>query len=405
MTTIGADNNILDHTQQLGTIVRSNQTIRRHVQLTVNDFLNVRDKLLDELKKHKLDQVDQLKPFAKTMDIQTLNKQVTSEKVQLALCGENSSGKTSFLHMLLKIGDILPSGVGPVTGRIIKLTYADAKNSCIRVFKSFDDSLEKSKSRVLQKIELSSFFTSNDLTHFDEQGLMDAADWSGIMRVLEEHVQRPSGIDVRSDEFAEWARHFVEICLPSPTLRWNIDVYDTPGFLYNDADVLKEILRNLVSRVHPTLVFLYDNPATTDDTNNCYLALKNALKQSDTSNIFYLNTKADIGQMPNVTQKTTMEQFKKILNEQQAARYDQLKTAPCLGKDNLSGLPKSVDECNCFDICSVVSHDDELGAYMNDCAIRRLIQFVANSDLVIAKRVTSLVLPAVEAFFRFSSNN
>lgn len=399
MLTSDTTTNTLDHTQQIGSIIRSNQAIRQHVQLAVNDFLKVRKKLLDALKTHRLDQIDQLKPFAETMNIQTLNKQVTSEKVQLALCGENSSGKTSFLHTLLEIGDVLPSGVGPVTARIIKLTYADAKDACINIFKSFEDSLQGSKSAVLQKIDLSSFFVSNGQTESDDENSLNDVDWIGIMDVLKEHVQRPTDKDVMSNDFAEWARHFVEIRLPSPTLQWNIDVYDTPGFLFDDAPVLKEILGNLVSRVHPTLVFLYDNTTTSDDMNNCYLAMKSALKQCDSSSIFYLNTKADIDHMPNVTDKTTMEQFQKILAEQRATRYDLLRAAPCLGKDNLSGLPKSVDECNCFDICSVISHGDELGAFMNNCAIRRLIQFVANSDLVVAKRITSLVLPAIEAFF------
>ncbi|CAF2838614.1 unnamed protein product [Rotaria sp. Silwood2] len=399
MATNDANSDALGHTQQIGTIIRSNQAIRRHVQLSVNDFLDVRKTLLEELKTHGLDEIDQFKPLAETMNIQTLNKKVTSEKVQLALCGENSSGKTSFLHRLLQIGDILPSGVGPVTARIIRLMYADPKHSCICIFKSLEDSLQGSKSKIVQKIDLSPFFTGGDQTQSNELGSLDNTNWDGIMYVLEEHIKRPVEKDISSSDFADWARHFVEIRLPSPTLKWNIDVYDTPGFLFDDAPVLKEILSNLVHHVHPTLVFLYDNASTTDEMNNCYLAMKSALKQFDSSSIFYLNTKVDIDHMPNITQSTTLEQFKKILAEQRSTRYDLLKKAPCLGNDNLIGLPESIDDCDCFDICSVLSNADELGAYMNTCAIYRLIQFVANSDLVVAKRVTSLVLPAIEAFF------
>ena len=373
--------------KQLGSIIQSNHYIRHRVQHTVNQFLRLRLNLLEQLKSKDLNNInEEFAPLINAMNVETLNQQVTSDKVQLALCGENSSGKTSFIHLLLRIGDILPADIGPITARIVKMAYAPAKQACALVYPS----LEASFTRTLEvTVDLSGFFKDED-----------KPDWKGISKALEKHVRRPKDMKVDSDEFAVWAKHFIEIRLPSPILKLGIDVYDTAGFRFRDAQILKTCLFDLVRLVHPTIVFLYDNPSSTDETNECFREVQRTLKGLDPTNFFFLNTKADIGGIHGIKKIKTIEQFIQLAQNERIKRYNILLKTPSMANGNVGGLPKSFDKCHCFDMCS--SNSEELipfGPIMNRMAIRRLIQFVANSDLIMAQRVSSLVLPAIEAFF------
>ena len=376
--------------EKLKDILQSNNFIRRRVQESVNDFLQIRRDLLTLFNTKSLDNISNVfAPLVDAMRIEILNQQVTSTKVQLALCGENSSGKTSFIHLLLGIEDILPADVGPITARIVKMTYAKAENACAIIYPSLEDSFNN---KIDTLIDLSSFFILNE-----EQ---DEPDWEGITNALAIHVKRPTEMDVNSDEFAKWAKHFIEIRLPSSTLKLGIDVYDTAGFRIRDAQILKDCLYDLVRLVQPTLVFLYDNPSSTDESNDCFLALKDALKHLDSSNIFFLNTKADIANMTGADKIKTKKEFIELFNNERIKRYGLLLKTPGMVNSITGGLPKSFEKCNCFDMCSVNSQAiPPWGPMLNENAIHRLIQFVANSDLIMAQRVSNLVLPVIEAFF------
>lgn len=270
--------NALNHEEKLGRIVQSNHYIRHRVQQSVNEFVHMRENLLSQLQSKKLNDLsDEFSPLLKSMDNTTLNKEVTSNKIQLALCGENSSGKTSFIHLLLGIGDILPSDVGPVTARIIKLTYAKGEQACAIIYPSLEASFEN---KIDIQIDLSKFFIINNED--------DEPDWNGIADKLGDYVRRDKKLDIHSEEFSQWAKYFIEIRLPSPILELGIDVYDTAGFRIRDAKILKDCLYDLVRRVQPTIVFLYDNPSSTDETNDCFLAVKDTLKHIYTSDIFFL---------------------------------------------------------------------------------------------------------------------
>jgi len=372
---------------KLENIIQSNHYIRHRVQESVNEFLHIRQTLLSQLQNNKLNNIsNEFAPLIDAMCIETLNQQVTSNKIQLALCGENSSGKTSFIHLLLGIGDILPADVGPITARIVKMTYAIAEEACAIIYPSLQESFNKTNGN---RIDLSSFFILNEED--------DEPDWESIADTLADYVRRPKDLDV--EEFSIWAKHFIEIHIPSSILKLGIDVYDTAGFRVRDAQILKDCLFDLVRLVHPTLVFLYDNPASTDETNDCFLALKETLKQLDSSNIFFLNTKADIDQMSGINKSTTEKQFYEFLKDERIKRYNLLLKTPGMVNAMTGGLPKSFDKCHCFDLCSVNSEHHKFGQIMNKIAIQRLIQFVANSDLIMAQRVSNLVLPAIEVFF------
>jgi hypothetical protein len=378
------------HEEKLGSIIQSNHYIRHRVQESVNEFLNLRQNLLRQLQTKELNNISKdFAPLIDAMQVETLNRKVTSDRVQLALCGENSSGKTSFIHLLLGIRDILPADIGPITARIVKMTYAKPEEACAIIYPS----LEASFNRIIdQQINLAPFFIRNDGK--------DEPDWEGISKTLDEHVRRPKGLDVKSEEFAIWAKHFIEIRLPSSTLKLGIDVYDTAGFRRRDAQILKDCLYDLVRLIHPTIVFLYDNPSSTDETNDCFVELKNTLRHLDSTNIFFLNTKADIDKMPGIKKVKTEKQFVDFIHNEQIKRYGLLLKAPGMANGMIGGLPKSFDKCHCFDMCSVYSQRViPYGPTMNKTTVQRLIQFVANSDLIMAQRVCNLVLPAIEAFF------
>ncbi|CAF3086238.1 unnamed protein product [Rotaria socialis] len=375
---------VYSHEKKLQTIIHSNHHIRNLVRRNVHHFLSLREELLDNsIIQCLMASDDPQSPLIDTVRIEQLNARVTSDKIQLALCGENSSGKTAFLHAFLNIGKILPSGDGPVTARITKLTYAVPGEACIRIKKSL-----RNHTLIDDEINLSTYFSS------------EKPNWMGIGRALAKHVKRPEGIDEKSLEFAEWARSVVEIHIPSSTLALGVDVYDTPGFLSDDAPVLKEILHDLVELIHPTLVFMYANPSTDDATKGCFLAVKTALHDIDEMSIFFLNSKADLTRMPKFKQGMNENEFLTILADERIQRYKLLLDAPFLVNDKLEGLPISVDQCQCFDLCSVNSQSIKPhGPTMNEATIRRIIQFVANNDLAVAKRVCKLVLPAIDSFF------
>lgn len=104
--------------------------------------------------------------------------------------------------------------------------------------------------------------------------------------------------------------------------------------------------------------------------------------------------------MPGINKIKNQQQFIDFINNERIKRYNLLLKTPGMANGIVGGLPKSFDKCHCFDICSVNSEIlRPYGPIMNKNTIERLIQFVANSDLIIAQRVSNSVLPAIEAFF------
>jgi tRNA A-37 threonylcarbamoyl transferase component Bud32 len=371
-----------DH-RELTRIIVNNHRVRQIVQQATNEFLSLKNDLLQQMQKKKFDERVEYKSksLIDILQIQSLNKQLPVDKVQLALVGGNASGKTSLIHHLLESEPFLPSDVGPVSARIIRLKYADSIDACLYVYPSLKD---QHKEPGVQ-ISLSEYFAGSE------------PDWNGVKDSIKPHVQRPNPeeIEKTSKEFAEWAKYFVEIRIPSNFLKLGIDLYDTPGLLYSDPPVLKQNLYNLVKEIIPTLVFMYENPSVNNDTKDCFLALKEALgKQLDDTSIFFLNTKVDIGTIIPEDVNINDEEFEnKILINVRQERKDLLLKAP--------GMAQQLSVDGDFNIISVDSQWDPRGIKMNQLTINHLIQFVANSDLKVAKKVSKLVLLVINSFFDF----
>ncbi|CAF3975698.1 unnamed protein product [Rotaria sp. Silwood1] len=372
-----------DYTE-LTDIIHNNHRIRRKVQEATNQFLASQNELLQQLQKETFDKTisDKFDLLIDTLNIQSMNEQVVADKVQLALVGENSSGKTALIHYLLESDSFLPSYVGSVSARIIRLTYEDAANACLRVYSSLKD-----RHKEPYEVSLSEYFSEPEPV------------WGGVRAKIAEYVTRPKleENEKHSEIFADWARKFVEIRIPSMFLKLGIDLYDTPGLHYSDPSILEQNLHDLVETIVPTVVFTYENSAITSATKDCFLALKKALgkKLGDTS-IFFLNTKTDIGMIISANSPISTEQFEKtILVDARKKRKDLLLKVP--------NLAQQIFESSEFDIISVKSQLHPLGIKMNQLTINHLIQFVANSDLTIAKHVIEMVLPVINLFFDFAS--
>ncbi|CAF1303565.1 unnamed protein product, partial [Didymodactylos carnosus] len=379
---------------ELARIIQSNHYIRKTVQDATNKFLTLQNDLLKSMQVQRLDTItveQNAQPFFDAVEIRSLNEQVTSDRVQLAFVGANSCGKTSFLHLLLRSGSFLPADVGSTSARIIRLTYATVRDACLIVYPSLDNK------EVIVQVSLVEFFIDGQ-----------KPDWDGVKTAIRVHVERPDTENIKphSNEFAQWAKYFVELRIPSSFLKLGIDIYDTPGLLFSDPLVLKENLRELVELVKPTLVFMYDNAAVSSDSQDCFLAVKDALGQLADTSMFFLNTKADITVIladadPN-GEGIEDEKWPEILLAERQTRYNLLLKVPSMASEFPGGLPESFAKCHCFDIVSVHSDLDPLGSEMNRTTISRMIQFVANSDLKIAKKVSQLVLPVIDAFFDFA---
>jgi hypothetical protein len=209
-----------------------------------------------------------------------IKQHTVNQQPALTICGPNSSGKTAFVQHFLQIGEIFPSDVGPVTVRIVKLTYSTAKNAYAHIYSSLEDRL--TEKQPLKTVKLQEYFQ-------DEE----SPEWENIAEILKEEFIRPE--NQNEMEFSNWAKAFIEIGLPSPILQLGIDVYDTPGFLSNNRDeILNKNLHELIKSIQPTLVFLYVNPAISETDKNCFLSIKQALGTLENISIFFLNTKADV---------------------------------------------------------------------------------------------------------------
>ena len=372
-------------------IIETNRQIRQGIYEQIGSFLILKNELMEKLQAEQINGnpiIQNNAKFFDTTQIETLHEQIPSSRIQLALVGSNSCGKTSLLHFLLRSGNILPIDIGPVTARIIRLTYADANHAGLYIYPSLNDRT------IHQEVPLTTYFTNSS-----------EPNWDGIRTAIEEHVTRPDpkNIPSQSDAFAKWAKYFVEIRIPSSFLKLGIDLYDTPGLLFSDAPILKINLCQLVKSIKPTLVFMYENASITSDTRDCFLAIKQAIGPVSNLNIFFLNTKADIESIIADVDPDNLgiddERLSQLIFEERQRRYELLLNISSIINEFPQELPSSIRQCPCFDLISVHSDLDSLGAELNTRTLHRLIQFTAHADLRIARQVSSLVMPMIDAFF------
>ncbi|CAF1353498.1 unnamed protein product, partial [Rotaria sordida] len=300
--------------------------------------------------------------------------------------------ENALVHRNVVLSNILPSGIGPVTARIVQLTYAPAEQAFFRVYET---------------IEKASVQCEGDLSHLFENQLQP--DWAGVTDVIQPHVKRPSYIDEKSPEFNEWAKCFVEISLPSKVLALGIDIYDTPGFLSDNREqVLTDNLHKLVKRIKPTLVFLYENATISDTDKNCFLAMKNALGSMERVSVFFLNTKADCISIANDyyldddPENVTPDLFYDKLREKRQHCYDLLLRRREMANEVLGGLPKLVDECSCFDICTVPGDLDSWEEYsnlINTSSFQRLVEYAVKAYSAPTLTLARDILSTIDDYF------
>jgi len=286
-------------------ILESNKNFKENVINITREFINVKNDFLSQFPDLSLDR-EQTEKTTKGLENanEELIKQYTiNPNPALTICGPNSSGKTAFIQHFLQIGQIFPSDVGPVTTRIVKLTYSSANNAYAHIFSSLEDRL--TKKQPLITIKLQEFFQNEE-----------SPDWKNLAKILKEELTRPENLN--ETELDKWAKHFIEIGLPSPTLKLGIDIYDTPGYLSNNRDeILNRNLYELIKSIQPTLFFLYVNPAISETDKLCFLSIKQALGTLENISIFFLNTKADIvtilkNERVNIKRDVSLDKFEEV---------------------------------------------------------------------------------------------
>ena len=366
-------------------IFQSNNTVQRSTRILVTEFRDVQKKFVRDvasaytrlgtmkdlvnifLPEDKMAILDQFKPFGKP---------------QIVVCGHSSSGKTSFIHELIQCGTFLPMDTANVTSRIVQLSYASADQACLLVHKSDVDF-----SLVSDRVDLSHFFS--DISS-------ERRDYSNELReTIKQHLVRrnDSQISIASDK---WASHMVEIRLPSPFLRLGIEVYDTPGLNITDSPILVQNFQTLIETRHPCLLFLYDNATMSDDARNCYERLKLSLRNVPNIGIFFLNTKVNVSPML-LDEMIHRDQFDDFLEHKRTRRYELLKNVSPISNE----LPRTLAECDCFDIITIEPYKHELITIMKKNTIDRILHFAAEHAFRSTRQVSDIMLDAIDAFFDF----
>ena len=377
-------------TEKYRTILERNRGIKRRIQRLTDEFRNFQTDFLRELRDVPKTNVDEEYDF-KNFSL-GLENPFDDDRLQLAVCGPNDSGKTSFIHRFAQIEPILPAKAGAVSARIVKLTYTSANKACLKIYSSIKAGLDQEEAEF--HLDLSSFFKPST-----------NPDWPGIRQKINIHLERPNNLS--EDEFTQWAKSFVEIRLPSPVLELGIDLYDTPGFLFHDKLVLKDNLFSLVGLVQPLLIFMYANSSVDNDAHECFLALRSTLGQLRQSAIFFLNTKQDVtnlfeGVGINQSQRHlfTEAKYREILPDEWNKRVNFL--CNHLVMRNYLHREKTVDN---FDMCSLPlarSALRECANFITDRAILRIIQFASRLDLEKSCAIVKRILNSIESFFQFS---
>ena len=379
--------------QQIIEILQSNSTIKKSTLKTIQEYLTLQNQLFGRLSRiiEKLNTVKEVANiFLSEEQCKFLDEFKPNEKVQLAICGYNSTGKTTFVHYILGCGNFLPSGVGAVSARIVKFSFSTANEACLIKNTSELDSEEQE-----EKVDLSSYFTSP----------MTKANAKVLRETVTKYVARPN-IDQRSDAFAKWASHLIEMRIPSSFLKLGIDIYDTPGFLGNDPPILAENLLKLVGSIRPSLIYLYDNPTVSDDSRKSFEQLQLALRcHCQGTAVFFLNTKADVLTIRNDTDddsdEITADTDDRLLNHEREKRYQLLLQVNEMSNALSDGQQLPLDQCDRFDIFSSQGSTDPMESKMKTHAINSIIQFAAKHDLRSTKQVIKILLGTIDNFFDF----
>jgi GTPase SAR1 family protein len=207
------------------------------------------------------------------------------EQVQLAVFGCSSSGKTSFIQQFLGIDAFLPTDIGSATNRIVQFSYAPAEEATLLIHEGGVDS-----PAIGDPIPLSEYFIATYPMAASDR----AQRLKRLKRVVAQYLSCPVNLDRSSNGFEQWASQVVEFRIPSQTLQLGITVYDTPSFFSRDPPTFIENFRNLIKARRPSLLFLYDNASVSDDSRECFNALKFSIIDKADINIFFLNTKVDV---------------------------------------------------------------------------------------------------------------
>ncbi|CAF3876527.1 unnamed protein product [Didymodactylos carnosus] len=370
----------------------TNNLIKKSTLRTTREFLQLQQNILEKLT-NIYENLTTIKDTAHTFLDDGKQKIIEEykpyDKVQLAVCGYNSPGKTSFVHELLECGNVLPTGTGAISARIVKFTYASNDQACIVLYRSIIDGVEIKRS----KIDLSSCFIEYSSTK--------KANVKALKEKVKEHLLRPIDCDEHSHEFEKWASFFVEIRLPSPILELGLELYDTPGFLASDAPVLRNNLLALIKAMRPSLLFLYDNPTVSDDTRKCFEQFKLTLSHHFRgTGIFFLNTKADVTTIRNDHEEDDEDETT-LLEKERLKRFNLLLKVNEMSSDLSNEMRTSLENCDCFDIFSVQQPTDPMEIIMKNNTINRIISFAAKHDLKSIKQVSEIILTVIDAFFDF----
>jgi serine/threonine protein kinase len=386
-------------------IIDLNHHIKCTIEQLTNDFMDIYLNFQNVISKSSTNDpiIEMHKKPIESSNLKFLNNRQTYARYQLAFCGPNASGKTTFLHSFLKINNILPAGAGPITARIVKFTYTTPSEACLIIYPSIEDAYAENRKEE-HKLLLAEYF--NDCT----------TDWKGIQEAIKIHVIRP---EVKTEkEFNDWAKKFIEIQIPSPTLELGIDVYDTPGLLFHDYPILKDNLQELVRHVRPTIVFLYANATFAKDANDCYLMVRSGLGDLEQPSIFYLNTKQDITTLFNsvgITSRNvkqfTVTKYQEILPNERLKRYQLLYKAIGIA-NNLPIIENNVSieifnrKCDNFDICSIVGVSllRECAIEMTEKVCQRIIEFAVKTEMKQPYEMVDLVLAKIDNIFNFAAS-
>ncbi|CAF1535796.1 unnamed protein product, partial [Didymodactylos carnosus] len=167
---------------KIKSIIQSNNSIKKSTQTCVRQFLDLQARFLEEVDTvyHRLDTVEHVADiFPDEEKKSILNEFGPLEQVQLAVCGYNSSGKTSFIHELLGYGDFLPAGEGAVTARIVKFSYAPPEDACLIKYSTVVD-----YTKVEDQVDLSNCFKDNKTAKTRTKALRT---------LIKIHLRRPEG--------------------------------------------------------------------------------------------------------------------------------------------------------------------------------------------------------------------
>ncbi len=395
---IRADDN---RPQRITEILQSNNAIKKSTSQIVKEYLQFQKQFFDKVGStfQILETVQSVADIFLTGEQERLLKEFEPlEKVQLAICGYNSVGKTTLVHELLECGSFLPTGIGAVSARIVKFSYAPANEACLIKYQSKSNPNESE-----EKVDLSSHFIS-------PKGKINT---KTLKETIKKYVARPHDMNPMLDEFEKWASHLIEIRIPSPFLQHGIDIYDTPGFLNTDPPILAKNLLELISSKRPSIVYLYDNAVVSDDSRKCFEQLQLALHlHFQGTAIFFLNTKADVLTIrkdagddyegdDELHGPKKEEPEDRLLNNEREKRYKLLLNVSEMSSTILGGKHLPVDQCDCFDIFSSQGSTDPMETKIKTHAMNSIIDFAAEHDLRSTKQIINIILGTIDDFFDF----